>query len=264
MLFLIKLILLALIQGVGEILPISSSGHLIMFSNLCNINDEGVTIEILLHVASLLALVFYYFDFIKDMIKGVYKYLIKKDYTCYKKWNYFSAIIIASIPVCLVGFILNDYLDLLVNYVGLFLIFNGILLLFIKNRDTNREVEDLRLLDKLKIGLFETIGLVPGISRSGSSLLGCSVVKLNKEDSFNLTFLLLFPLVLGSLVLNVGEFSYDKALLIPYIIIFLITFMVTYLSMVILHKLVITRGSKIFSVYCVSVGVIYSIILLVI
>ena len=136
--------------------------------------------------------------------------------------------------------------------------------MFVKDNDSKKEVENLNLLDKLKIGLFETIGLVPGISRSGSSLLGCSVVNLNKEDSFNLTFLLLFPLVIGSLVLNVGDFSYDKTLLIPYIIIFLITFMVTYISMVILHKLVITRGSKIFSIYCVSIGIIYSIILLVI
>ena len=264
MLFFIKLIVLALIQGVGEILPISSSGHLIMFSNLFNVNDEGVMIEIVLHLASLIALVFYYFDFIKEMIKGVYMYLIKKDYTYYKKWNYFTTIVVASIPVCIMGFFLNDYLDLLVNYVGLFLIFNGVLLLFVKNNDSKKEVENLNLLDKLKIGLFETIGLVPGISRSGSSLLGCSVVNLNKEDSFNLTFLLLFPLVIGSLVLNVGDFSYDKTLLIPYIIIFLITFMVTYISMVILHKLVITRGSKIFSIYCVSIGIIYSIILLVI
>ena len=68
MLFLFKLIVLSLIQGVGEILPISSSGHLIMISNLFKINDDGLCIEILLHFASLCALFFYYFDFIKNMI----------------------------------------------------------------------------------------------------------------------------------------------------------------------------------------------------
>lgn len=264
MLFLFELIVLALIQGVGEILPISSSAHLIMISNLFNINKEDLTIEILLHLASLFALIVYYYDFIKNIIKKVYLYLVKKDKTYYKEWGYFTTLIIASIPTCLVGFFINDHLNKVTNFVGLILIFNGLILMLIKDKYNEISIEDLSFMDKLKIGIIQCMGLIPGISRSGSSLFGCNHVKLNKEDSFNLTFLLLFPLVIGSFVLNVNDFKFESNLLIPYIIIFLITFMVTYLSMIILHNTLIKGKSKIFAIYCVAIGIIYSIIMLVI
>ena len=134
MLFLFELIVLSLIQGVGEILPISSSAHLIMISNLFNINKEDLTIEILLHLASLFALIVYYYDFIKNIIKKVYLYLVKKDKTYYKEWGYFTTLIIASIPTCLVGFFINDHLNKVTSFVGLILIFNGLILMLIKDK----------------------------------------------------------------------------------------------------------------------------------
>lgn len=264
MLFLFKLIILALFQGVGEILPISSSGHLIILERLFNIDSNDLTIEILLHLASLLALTFYYFDFIKNMVRKVYLYLFKKKKEYYLEWNYFTTLLIASIPTCLIGLILNNYLDKLVSYISILLIFNGVLLLVTKYKDNSKNIEDLTIKDKLKLGVIQSLGLVPGISRSGTCLMGCNFIKLNKEDSFNLTFLLLFPLVIGSVILNLGDFVIDANLIVPYIIIFLITFMTTYISMTLLHSLVSKGKSKIFGVYCVSIGVIYSIILLVI
>ncbi len=264
MLFLIKLIVLSLVQGVGEILPISSSGHLIVLSKLFNIDDSNISIEIMLHLASLVALLVYYFDFIKGIIQGVFSYVFKSDKTKYREWSYFISIVIASIPTCIIGLILNNYLSFLTSYIGILLVINGLLLLIKREYNDTKNIEDLTMLDKFKIGLIQSIGVIPGISRSGSSLLGCNQVKLNKEDSFNLTFLLLFPLVIGSLVLNISDFNFDKTLLIPYIISFLLTTIVTYFSLALLHSLVARGKSKIFGWYCVSVGTIYSIILLVI
>ena len=198
------------------------------------------------------------------MIKGTYSYLIKKDKRYYKEWSYFTTLIVATIPVCLIGLFLNDYLSSLSNYIGIMLIINGVILLVSKWKDCNKEMEDLTFIDKVKIGICECFGLFPGISRSGSSLLGCKLIKLNKEDSFNLTFLLLFPLVIGSLVLNIGDFSFKNALIIPYIISFLITIMTTYLSVFLFHKCISKGKEKIFGMYCVLIGAIYSIILLVI
>ena len=264
MLFLFKLILLALIQGLGEILPISSSAHLIMVKELINIDSSNFVIEILLHISSLCALSVYYFDFIKNMIIKVYQYIFKRKQEYYREWNYFTTIIIATIPTCLIGLFLNAYLDKLTGYVGMFLVFNGILLLTINNKKESKNIEDLTVLDKLKIGVIQSIGLIPGISRSGASLVGCNVTKLNSEDSFNLTFLLLFPLVIGSFLLNVNDFNFDSDLIIPYIIIFIITFITTYFSMCFLHNLISKGKSKIFALYCVSIGIIYSIILMVI
>ena len=143
MLFLFELIILAIFQGIGEILPISSSGHLIMIQNLFNIDSENMVIEILLHLASLVALTFYYFDFIKNMIVKVFLYLFKNNKEYYKEWNYFTTIIISSIPTCLIGLILNNYLDKLASYVSILLIFNGFLLLIIRNKDIIRELKEI-------------------------------------------------------------------------------------------------------------------------
>ena len=81
---LLKYIFLSIIQGIGEILPISSSGHLLLFRKILNIEIEGFAIELVLHVASLLALFIYYKKTIFNLVKGFFRYFIKKDSTFYK------------------------------------------------------------------------------------------------------------------------------------------------------------------------------------
>ena len=258
MLFLLKIIILALIQGIGEILPISSSGHLIMISNILSLNQEDVTLEIFLHLASLLALTIYYFTNIKNMFIGVIKYLFKHDKRYYIEWAYFTTIIIATIPCALIGYIVNDYLIYLTSYVGILLIINGIVLLLFKDKHYHKNIEDLTIIDKVRFGLYQSFGLFPGISRSGIVLSCAKRNKLNKEDSFNLTFYMLFPLVIGSLILNITDFRLDKNLILPYIISFLITFILTYFSMIIFHNLIAKNKSKIFGYYCLFIGMCYS------
>jgi undecaprenyl-diphosphatase len=140
--------------------------------------------------------------------------------------------------------------------VGIFLIINGFNLLLVKNKTGDKGIEDISLFSFFKIGLGQCLGLIPGFSRSGSALSMCYRENMNKEDSEKFTFLMLFPLVIGSLILNIGDFSFDKNLTILLFISFIITFMVTFFSLGLLSKVVRRNKLYYFSYYCIIIGLV--------
>lgn len=260
---LLKYIFLSVVQGIGEILPISSSGHLLLFRKFFNLSLDGMELEIILHLASIFALFIYYRKIIFDLIKGLYLYLIKKDSTYRKDFIFVRGMIISLIPTCFVGYFVNDYLDTFFKYsflVGIFLIFNGLNLYLIKNKNESKVIEEISLFSFFKIGLGQCLGLIPGFSRSGSALSMCYREKMSKEDSEKFTFLMLFPLVIGSLLLNIKDFNFNSDLTILLIIAFIVSFMVTLFSLRLLSTIV--RGGKIyyFSYYCIIIGIVVMII----
>jgi len=199
---LVKYIILALVQGIGEVLPISSSGHLLLIRNLLGIDSQGISVELFLHLASLLALFIYYRKTIFSLFKGVIKYVFYKNKECKRDFIFFRGMIISLIPTCLAGYFLDDYLDCFLTYsfmIGIFLVLNGVNLYLIKNRANNKKIEELSLISFFKIGLGQCLGLIPGFSRSGSALSMCYRENMDKDDSEKFTFLMLFPLVLGSI-----------------------------------------------------------------
>lgn len=256
---LLKYLALSVIQGVGEVFPISSSGHLLLFRNILNINDEGVGIELFLHLASLLALFFYYRKIILKLTKGFLTYVLKKDKNMIKEFNIVKGMIVSLIPICLIGYFLNDYLDLFLKYpifIGLFLILNSLNLYSIRNKNGDKKIEDLSIFSFFKIGLGQCIGLVPGFSRSGSALGVCYRERLNKEDSQTLTFLMLFPLVIGSIVLNAGEFVFAREQVMLLVISFVLTFVLTLVCISSLGKIMHKNKIHYFAYYCLIVGII--------
>ena len=255
---LLKYIFLSIIQGVGEILPISSSGHLLLFRKILNIEMEGFAIELVLHVASLLALFIYYRKTIIELLKGFFKYLFGDKERNKKEYRFITAMIISLIPTCLVGYFANDYLDYFLKYsfmVGIFLILNGINLLMVKNKRGARKIEECSRFSFFKIGVGQCLGLIPGFSRSGSALSMCYRENIDREDSEKFTFLMLFPLVLGSVILNIRDFTFDKNLTILLIISFIVTFLITFLSLGLLTKIVRRNKLYYFTYYCIIIGI---------
>jgi len=247
------------VQGVGEVLPISSSGHLILLENILGVGDSGVGVELILHLASLVAMFIYYKKIIFKLFNNSIRYVVKKDRECIKEYKFIRGMIVSLIPTCIVGYFFNDYLDVFFKFpllIGVFLIFNSINIFLIKNKQGYKKVEDLSLLSFVKIGLGQCLGLVPGFSRSGSSLSMCYREELNKEDSQTFTFLMLFPLVIGSIILNLEDFSFLKEEIVLVSISFIISFIVTLFSLRLLE--IIMKNNKIhyFSYYCFVVGVI--------
>lgn len=255
---LMKYIFLAIVQGIGEILPISSSGHLLLFRKLFKIEIEGMAIELILHLASLLALFIFYRVLILKLIKGSYKFLFKKNREYEREYKFVRGMVVALIPTCLIGYFVNDYLDYFVSYsvlVGGLLVLNGVNLYLVSRKNGHKSVEELSLKSFFKIGVFQCVGLLPGFSRSGASLSMCYRENLNKDDSEKFTFMMLFPLVIGSIFLNIGDFSFQKEEIVLVIISFIVAFITTLLSLRMLSKIINSNKLHYFSVYCLIIGI---------
>lgn len=250
--------MLGIIQGISEILPISSSAHIIIFSNLLNIPQDDLTLEVFLHLSSLVAVLFFMRKTIKRIMSGSYMYIIKKEKQYYYEFRILLNMIISTLPIVIVTIILGDYVDFVSNsilIVGFLLIINGILITLLNGEEKKQKIT---LKDALVIGLFQCIGILPGISRSGSCLLGAKNRKIERGVAAEYAFLLFIPAALGATLLkikNISKLIYSKEL-IMYIIVFMITAIVTYLSLCLLLKIIKRGKIKIFSIYCILIGLI--------
>jgi len=265
----IKYIILGIIQGITEVLPISSSGHLIIFQEIFNIQNNDLTFEIFLHLASLIAIILYLSKPIKRLIKGVFLYIIRKDKNYTTEFKYFIMLIISTIPIVIFTLIIKS-LNIEFNklfIVGICLIINSIMIYILNKNNGNKAINNLTYKNALYIGLFQMIGIFPGISRSGSCYLGTSLQKLNKDDSAEYSFFLFIPSVLGALVLEYKNifsiFDLNQDMFLKYILAFVITIFTTYFAFKILMKIIRKKKLKIFSIYSLIVGILiilYSII----
>ncbi len=263
---LIKYIILGIVQGLTETLPVSSSGHLLIFKTLLNLNVDFDTIAILTNFGSLVAIIVLFWNDIISLIKGFFIYLKDKDKKHKKEFDYSLLIILGCIPAGIMGLIFS-YFNILdkisnnVKIVGLSLIITSILLFIVRNFKGKKEDKDITYKDALVIGTFQILGLLPGISRSGSTIVGGMNRKLKRDTAFKYSFMLYIPLSICALVLELKNLVLDSSLLIYYIISITISFIVTLLVTKWFRK-VVNNGKLIyFSIYCLIVGLLVIIFL---
>lgn len=194
---LIFTIILGVVQGLTEFLPVSSSGHLILFRNFLNFEDSyGLAVDAVLQLATTFAILIY---FHKDIYQIIRKFFIKKerregDITGYQ-------IVLASIPVVVVGYFLEKYNFLDVAFrnpllVAGALIFGSIVMLAAERIYKNRN--NLNLKNSFIVGLFQMLALVPGMSRSGMTISGGLILGLKREIATKFSFIISLPVLLGS------------------------------------------------------------------
>ena len=260
----LKYIIIALVQGIGEILPISSSGHLIIIQSIFGLKTNDLTFEIFLHLASLIALIIYFRKKLINIISSFIKYIFNKD--ARKKEEISSnykiviKIIIATIPASLLGLLLEDFIAKHLSkmwIIGVFLLLTSALLYTSTKIKRNKTLNELSYFESFVIGIFQCIGILPGVSRSGSCIVGASSQKLNQKDAAEFAFLLALPIMLGSTIINIKDIYIllsNKDLLLPYLIAFIITLLITYLSLKAFLKIIAKQKLSIFSIYCFIVG----------
>ncbi len=259
---LLKYILLGILQGICEILPISSSGHLIIVSTILGVKEDNLTFEVFLHLASLLAILFFLRKKIKQMIVGCFLYLFKKDRDYQNEFYYFLKLIIATIPLVLFTLIMKKlgYQTSRLLIVGICLIVNAMLLFFSKKNALKSFKQEVSFKDAVVIGAFQMIGLFPGISRSGSCLCGCFKQKIDKEKAQEFAFMMFIPSAIGAVVLEMDNlkqlFSLPSIDLACYFIAFFLAMITTYISFQFLSKIIRDNKLSYFSLYCILVGMI--------
>ncbi len=179
----IEIFLLSLIQGITEFLPISSSSHLIIFSNFTNFENQSLAIDVSLHVGSFLAVLTY---FTKDIVNFI------------KNKVLFLKIFIASLPVMFVGFILvqTNLIQKIRNIeiIGWTTLIFGILLYISDKYKLEKNIDkNFNYKSALIIGLFQILSLIPGVSRSGISITAARFLNFNRFDAVKISFLLSIP-----------------------------------------------------------------------
>ena len=263
---LLKYVFLAIIQGVSEILPISSSGHLIISQKLLGLDISNMSTSIFLHIGSLVAVIIFYFSTLKALGQNSLRYVFKKDRSSTESknsWRLILMILISILPAGFLGLIFKSTIEEIFSttlFIGINLIITAILLLLLTRNKGSKSINDLNYLDALVIGLFQAIGIMPGISRSGITTIGGKVSKLKDEDAINYSFLLFIPVALGTGLLEIIELCTGKLVLTEQEIILniigaVISMVVTYISLKLLLKIIKKGKLYYFSLYCLIVGI---------
>ena len=192
-----KAIILGLAQGLGEFLPISSSGHLVLLQTVFNIDEGALLFDTLLHVATLVAVFAVFYKQIWEMIKHP---LQKKVYMLV-----IATAVTAVLAIAFKEFITQAFEGALLGF-G-FLVTAVILALNELIAHGKRKIDEMKWYQAAGVGLMQGIATLPGISRSGSTIAGSRLFGLDKEDAAEFSFLLSIPAILGSLVLQIPDLA---------------------------------------------------------
>lgn len=260
----ISIIILGIIQGIAEFLPISSSAHLIIFRDLFGLGrniiteDLALTFDIALHFGTLLAIIIYFFkDFWTMFIKGVTKGI--KDNEGKMLWY----IIFATIPAAIAGVLFEEQVESFIRtnfiLIGIALIVMGVIIYFVdKHFKENVSLDKMTIKDAILIGCSQVFALIPGFSRSGTTIAAGRTLKLKREDAAKFSFYLSAPIVAGAVAISIlkGELSVVTANISIFIIGILVSFIAGLLCIRFLLNYLKKHDFKIFMWYRVLLGII--------
>lgn len=249
-------IILALIQGLTEFFPVSSSGHLALIPFMFGFTMMNpVAFDVFLHLGTLGAVVLFLW---KDIV-SIIKRLFGKDRTVYQL---IMKIIIALIPAILAGVLFNDSISSLfeditkVGYIGYaylgtaFLLFVSIFFLHGK-----KTIETITYWDALIIGCFQALALVPGFSRSGFTLFGSLLIGLKRKEAFKFSFLISIPVILGASVLELKDMQTIDISRLYLGIGFILALISGLLALIWLKKILSQAKLWVFGIYCALLGI---------
>jgi undecaprenyl-diphosphatase len=187
----VNVTLLAILQGVAEFLPISSSGHLVIGQQVLGMHEEGMKLEVFLHVGTLLSVFVFYW-------RTIWRILAERD------WRYVLKIVVSALPAILVYFVFKHKIEALfenAKMVGALLMFTGAVLAGTRLMPPgNGEVSFLRA---LWMGAMQAVALLPGVSRSGMTLAAARSGGVDSERAAEFSFLMSAPLIMGGMMLQV-------------------------------------------------------------
>ncbi len=248
----IEIIILSAIQGISEFLPISSSAHLIVVSNLYDLKASSLLIDISLHLGSLFAIIFF---FKKDLFD------LKNNQKLLK------LIIIGSLPLIIFGYILHstELIHLLRNIevIAWTTLLFGIILYFADQRKIDQNIStNLNLTSIMFIGLFQILALVPGVSRAGITMTAARFLKFNRVDSGKISFLLSIPALAGASFLGLKDIQNESIEINILIIIAIVSsFLFSYITVKFFLKYLNKFSLNIFVIYRLIIALILMLII---
>jgi undecaprenyl-diphosphatase len=250
MVTLIEALILAVVQGLTEWLPVSSSGHLVIIQTVLGLNPPLI-FDVMLHVGTLIVVLTVFRKDIIDIIKAV----IKRDFET-DEGKLALLIFVGSVPIAIIGFVFYDFFksvfsNLLV--VGVAIIITGLVIFVSEKRIGNRK---MGILDSLLIGFAQAVTIIPGISRSGITVATGLLRKIDKTKAFRYSFLLSVPAVIGATVMESRDLVLGNMDMAPLFLGATISMIVGYVSLMLLKKIVMNEKFHLFAYYCWTVGIV--------
>ncbi len=252
----LEAIILGLIQGLTEFLPVSSSGHLEIAKALLDadkIPEESMLMTVVLHGATALSTIVVFWKDILKILKG----LVKPSST---EFHFSIKIVLSMIPAAIVGVVWDDLIETFFEgrlaLVGSMLLVTAVLL-WLADRVTATK-QDLTYGHSIIIGIAQAIAILPGISRSGATIATSVLLKIDREQAARFSFLMVIPLILGKMAKDVMDGAFDKGA--DQLMIYAVGFLAAFLTGIFACKWMIALVKKAqlkwFSFYCIIVGII--------
>ena len=265
-------IFLGAIQGLTEFLPISSSGHLVLFQNLLGFREPELLLDVSLHMGTLLAVCLYFRSDLKQMAKELWSFSIdlcrgrKKARQVHETPHASLAlwVIIGTLPTALIGLLFRTPLEGLFGslpIVGAMLIITGSILavtLFLSKEGGRRS--RINLVTALAVGVVQGLAIIPGISRSGATIVCGLFFQLNRDLAARFSFLLSIPAIIGALVLQTVSLNLNEVALMPLLTGFFSSALIGLFALKILMGMVRKGYLAYFAPYCWALGLLILVI----
>ncbi len=257
----LKSIILGIVQGLTEFLPVSSSGHLVIFQKLLKFNDPGVLFEIAVHLGTLVAVIIYFRKDIWEIIQSIFNW--RKDASENIKYAHHLLfyLIIASVITAIIGFAFKDIFESLFEntvLVGFMLIITGGIL-FASDKIRNTTKKKMSVPSSLLVGFAQSIAIIPGISRSGATITTGIFTGRTRDLATRFSFLLSIPAILGATILKIKDMQSamsSSEVVLNFILGGIVAAIVGYFAISFLIKMIKQAELFYFSIYCWIIGII--------
>ena len=258
--FELQYFLIGVIQGVTEFLPISSSGHLILFAQLTNFEDQGLFTDIAVHFVTLFAVIIYLRKEIYFLLANILEFKIFEDKIIFK-------IILSTLPAIILGYFIYDYVSIYFRNILVIAkssIFFAIVLFFAdKIKIQKKDWKNITFIEALIVGLFQVLAFIPGASRAGITITGARFLGYDRINATLFSMLLSIPIILASMTLSfINLFKHQSVSINFYESSYaaLVAFITALLSIIFLMKFIKNANFNIFIIYRIMLGIILLIV----
>ncbi len=248
---------LGIVQGFTEWLPVSSSGHLVIMQDLLGLRpDENLVFDLFAHLGTLVAVCVFFRKELGRIVLAVFTRHSQVGPQEAALRLLAALIIVGTIPAAVVGLLFSDYIEEVfdLRLVGFALLANAVFLFSFERVGADGTRKSAKLGDAIVIGLFQAVAILPGISRSGSTIGGGMLRGLERETAAVFAFLLSVPTLIGAFAVGVVTLENNEATLLTLLVGFVVAFAVGLASIEYLLKAVKSKKLWIFAVYCAVVG----------
>ncbi|MCC5424927.1 undecaprenyl-diphosphate phosphatase [Clostridium botulinum] len=263
--FILKAIIIAVVEGLTEFIPVSSTGHMILVGSAINFNgDFAKMFEVVIQLGAILAVVVRYWEKIKESIVEFFKFIFAKGKEGKTGFKFGVNVIVGSIPIGITGLLFYHKIKSLFRPEAVIIgfIVGGILLLIIENMFRKKEyavqdIDSITFTQALKVGLLQILSVWPGMSRSASTIMGGWIAGISTPIAAEFSFFLAIPAMIGTSLKDLFEFDYSimtptlwSALILGFVVAFIVSIIVMNKFVSYLKK----KPMKVFAIYRVLAG----------